>query len=105
MTEPDGAGIAIDCKNSVCRMFGTQAEVVALRETLAWAPEEFAAHFAGSPIKRLKLHRWLRNALVVLGNTGAAADLPAVEALVAHPDPMVAWHAERAAARLRVRIF
>ena len=77
----------------------------ALRETLAWAPERFAEHFAGSPIKRIKLHRWLRNALVVLGNTGAAADLPAVEALVAHPDPMVAWHAERAAARLRVRIF
>ncbi len=75
----------------------------ALRDTLAWTPEEFTAHFAGSPVKRLKLHRWLRNALVVLGNTGDAVELPAVEALRTHADPMVAWHAERAAERIRSR--
>lgn len=75
----------------------------ALRDTLAWTEDTFAAHFAGSPIKRLKLRRWLRNALVVLGNTGSVADLPAVAALLDHADPMVAEHARAAHARLRRR--
>jgi epoxyqueuosine reductase len=75
-----------------------------LRNTLAWTPEQFLGHFAGMPQKRLKLHRWLRNALVVLGNTGAEEDLPAVEALLAHEDPMVAGHAAKAAGRIRKKL-
>ena len=75
----------------------------ALRETLSWTPERFAERFSGSPIKRLKLGRWLRNALVVLGNIGGEDDLPAVESLLAHEDPVVAHHAADAAARIRSR--
>lgn len=75
-----------------------------LRDTLAWTNEQFLEHFAGMPQKRLKLRRWLRNALVVLGNTGVAGDLPAVEALLAHGDAMVAEHAAKAAARIRKRL-
>lgn len=75
----------------------------ALTDTLRWTPERFAEHFAGSPIRRLKLHRWLRNALVVLGNTGTAADLAAVEGLLGQEDPMVARHAGCAAERIRRR--
>jgi epoxyqueuosine reductase len=74
-----------------------------LRETLAWTDEQFVGHFRGTPVKRLGLARWLRNALTVLGNTGTADDLPAVRSLLGHPDPMVAEHAAWAERELRAR--
>ena len=74
-----------------------------LRETLAWTDEQFLAHFKGTPVERLGLARWWRNALTVLGNVGDRADLPAVEAHLGAPDPMVAEHAAWAVARLRAR--
>jgi epoxyqueuosine reductase len=74
-----------------------------LRETLAWTDEEFLAHFRGTPVERLGLARWRRNALTVLGNIGAPADLAAAEALLGSPDPMVAEHAAWAVDRLRSR--
>lgn len=74
-----------------------------LRETLAWTEAQFLEHFRGTPVKRLGLLRWWRNALTVLGNVGEPADLPAVEALLGHADPMVAEHAAWAATRLRAR--
>jgi epoxyqueuosine reductase len=78
-------------------------EVPPLRETLGWDQASFDACFAGTPIKRLGLERWLRNALTVLGNVGTAMDLPAVNRLLAHPDPMVAEHAAWAAPRIKAR--
>jgi epoxyqueuosine reductase len=74
-----------------------------LRATLAWTEEQFLAHFRGTPVERLGLARWRRNALTVLGNVGQRADLPAAEALLAAADPMVAEHAAWAVARLRAR--
>lgn len=74
-----------------------------LRETLAWTEVQFAEHFHGTPVRRLGLLRWWRNALTVLGNVGGPADRPAVEALLGHADPMVAEHAAWAADRLRSR--
>ena len=74
-----------------------------LRETLAWTDEQFVGHFRGTPVKRLGLARWLRNALTVLGNTGTAEDLAAVRSLLGHPDPMVAEHAAWAERELRAR--
>jgi epoxyqueuosine reductase len=74
-----------------------------LRETLAWTDEQFVAHFKGTPVERLGLARWRRNALTVLGNVGTRTDLPAVEAQLASADPMVAEHAVWAAERLRAR--
>jgi epoxyqueuosine reductase len=70
---------------------------------LAWTPEQFRAHFAGSPILRLKLERWQRNLCVVLGNTGGPEDLPALEAAAAGPSPLVAEHAQWAIRRIRAR--
>lgn len=72
-----------------------------LRDTLRWTEEEFLGHFRGTPVRRLGLARWRRNALTVLGNVGGAEDLPAVESLRQDPDPVVAEHAAWAAARLR----
>ncbi|TAF21752.1 MAG: tRNA epoxyqueuosine(34) reductase QueG [Verrucomicrobia bacterium] len=74
-----------------------------LRETLAWTDEQFLEHFKGTPVERLGLARWRRNALTVLGNVGMPGDLPAAETLLGSPDPMVAEHAAWAVARLRAR--
>jgi len=74
-----------------------------LRETLAWTDEQFLAHFKGTPVERLGLARWRRNALTVLGNVGERADLPAAEALLGSADPMVAEHAAWSVTRLRAR--
>ena len=74
-----------------------------LRETLAWTDDQFLAHFKGTPVERLGLARWRRNALTVLGNVGQRADLPAAEALLGSADPMVAEHAAWSVARLRAR--
>ncbi len=74
-----------------------------LRATLAWTDEQFLPHFRGTPVERLGLARWRRNALTVLGNVGQRADLPAAEALLGDPDPMVAEHAAWSVARLRAR--
>ena len=60
-------------------------------------------HFKGTPVERLGLARWRRNALTVLGNVGTSADLPAAEAQLASADPMVAEHAAWTVDRLRVR--
>jgi len=74
-----------------------------LRETLAWTDEQFLEHFKGTPVERLGLARWRRNALTVLGNVGTPGDLPAAETLLGSPDPMVAEHAAWAVDRLRAR--
>ena len=74
-----------------------------LRETLAWTEGDFLNHFKGTPVKRLGLHRWWRNALTVLGNKGDARDLPAATALVNHENAMVAEHAKWACAEIIAR--
>ena len=74
---------------------------VRLRDTFAWTEGDYAACFAGTPIKRLGLRRWLRNACVVLGNTGDAEDLPVLEKVAAGDDELLAEHAAWALARLR----
>ena len=65
-----------------------------LREMLSMDEAAFAGTFAGSPVKRLKRSRWLRNVCVVLGNIGEPADLPALEAAAMDPDPLIREHAE-----------
>ncbi|MDR1191495.1 MAG: tRNA epoxyqueuosine(34) reductase QueG [Verrucomicrobiales bacterium] len=73
------------------------------REMLYWDDAEFRRTFRFTPIFRLKRRRWLRNISVVLGNTGAAADLPALRHAAADADPLVAEHAAWAVAQIKNR--
>jgi epoxyqueuosine reductase len=74
-----------------------------LREMLAMDDAAFAETFAGSPIKRLKRGRWLRNICIVLGNTGGPADLPALQQAASEADPLVSEHAAWAIAEIEAR--
>ena len=74
-----------------------------LRDFLALDDAAFRTLFRGSPIKRIKRARFLRNVCVALGNTGAAEDLPALENAAHDPDPLVAEHAEWAVKRIQSR--
>ena len=65
----------------------------ALRELLLWDEATFIEQMKGSPMRRLKLPRFKRNVCVVLGNIGAAEDLPALTHVASQADIMVAEHA------------
>ena len=73
------------------------------REPLAMYQAEFSAAFKGSPMKRAKRRGLARNAAVVLGNVGTADDVPALEAALAHDEPLVREHAAWALRRLGAR--
>jgi len=60
----------------------------------------FRRVFAGSPIKRIGRDRFLRNVLIAVGNSGAAALAPRAEALLEDPSPLVRAMAVWALARL-----
>ncbi len=78
-------------------------ELPSLREMLAWDEATFAERMQGSPLRRLKLHRFKRNICVVLGNVGTPADLPMLQQIAAEPDAMVAEHALWAVAQINNR--
>ena len=75
-----------------------------LRELLTVDDNSFNNLFAGSPIKRLRRSRFLRNVCIVLGNTGTKADLPALEDAARAPDPLIAEHATWAINEIEQRI-
>ena len=60
----------------------------------------FRALFAGSPIKRLGVARFLRNVLIAIGNSGDLSLVPLVSARLSDPDPLVRGAAEWAVRRL-----
>ena len=62
------------------------------REILMMEPADYAAAFKGSAIKRAKLWMLKRNAAVVLGNVGTAADVAPLVALLADAEPLVRSH-------------
>ena len=64
-----------------------------LTEELDLAPEAFNRKFKLSPVKRAKRRGYLRNVSVALGNLGDPSALPALEAALANPEPMVREHA------------
>ena len=78
-------------------------ELLTLREMLHWDEATFKERMIGSPMRRLKLHRFRRNICVVLGNVGEPEDLPALEKVATGDDAMVAEHAEWAIQRIRAR--
>ena len=78
------------------RDFAPRAELEAppLGQLLALDDAGFRTLFSGSPIKRIGRGRFVRNCLIAAGNSGRSALLPAVRALLADPDPVVAEAAE-----------
>ena len=74
-----------------------------LRDFLSLSDEAFRIMFAKSPIKRIKRPAFLRNVCVVLGNTGNAADLPALELAARDEHPLIAEHAQWAIAEIQAR--
>jgi len=71
------------------------------RDLLTLTAEDFSRIFAKSPIKRIKLPRLIRNACVVLGNTGTSEDLAALTSAAQSEDPLIAEHAQWAIDQIR----
>ena len=84
------------------RAFLPRAELVAprLADLLALDDAGFRQLFAGSPIKRIGRHRMVRNAAIAAGNSGDAALMPALAALIDDADAVVAEAARWALGRL-----
>ncbi len=71
-----------------------------LLDLLALTSEGFDARFAGSPIRRIRRERLVRNACVAAGNWGDAAAGPPLTALLADSSPIVRGHAAWALKRV-----
>ncbi len=71
-----------------------------LSRLLAMDQPTFSRRFRGSPIKRAKRRGMLRNAAVALGNSGTAADIPALSAALTDHEPLVRGHAAWALGRI-----
>jgi epoxyqueuosine reductase len=72
----------------------------ALADLVALDDVGFRALFAGSPVKRIGLARFLRNVLIAIGNSGDPNLVGAVEARLADPAPLVRGAAVWALRRL-----
>lgn len=84
------------------KAFAPRAELTApaLSDLLALDDAGFRQVFAGSPIKRIGRDRMVRNCLIAAGNSGDAALVDPVRALLTDFDPVVRDAAEWALARL-----
>ncbi len=85
--------------------FVAREELVApdLAALLALDDAAFRAKFSGSPIKRVGRNRFVRNCLIAAGNSGTAALVPAVDALLGDDDEVVAEAARWALGQLPSR--
>jgi epoxyqueuosine reductase len=72
-------------------------------ELLGLSEEEFRHRFRGTALLRPRRPGLLRNAALVLGNTGGAAALPALRAALGDPEPLVREAAAWAIARIEER--
>jgi len=79
-------------------------ELPDLHAMLQWDEATFTKLMEGSPMRRLKLHRFRRNICIVLGNIGTAVDLPVLQKVIDGDDKMVAEHAAWAIQRIEARI-
>jgi epoxyqueuosine reductase len=70
------------------------------RDLLAMTQEEFSAAFKGSPMKRAKLRGLKRNAAVLLGNAGIAADIEVLTRALDAAEPLVREHGAWALGRI-----
>ena len=60
-----------------------------LADMLVLDDASFRSRFAGSPVKRIGRERFLRNCLIAAGNSGDAALIPYVQALLHDPSPLL----------------
>jgi epoxyqueuosine reductase len=60
-----------------------------LAELLKLDEAGFRKLFSGSPVKRLGHARFLRNVLIAAGNSGDLSLVPAIEARLADPAPLI----------------
>lgn len=74
-----------------------------LRDFLDLTVDDFRRVFAKSPIKRIKLERFIRNVCVALGNTGTPADLPKLRELATRESRLIAEHAQWAVDEITAR--
>lgn len=74
-----------------------------LRDYLALDDAAFRTLFHGSPIKRIKRGRFLRNVCIALGNVGGVDDLQALCKAAGDPDALVQEHALWAIERIKSR--
>ncbi|MGJ8653235.1 MAG: tRNA epoxyqueuosine(34) reductase QueG [Opitutaceae bacterium] len=72
----------------------TARDLPSLTAMLDWDEDVFKERMQGSPMRRLKWHRFQRNICVVLGNVGVPNDIPALDRLLTGDNTMVAEHAE-----------
>jgi epoxyqueuosine reductase len=71
-----------------------------LKELAAIDEEKFRRQFPHSPVKRAKWRGFIRNVLVVIGNSGMAALLPIVARFLQHPEAFLQKHARWAYEKL-----
>ena len=78
-------------------------DLPSLGDLLLWDETTFLERMQGSPLRRLKLHRFKRNICVVLGNVGTEADVPVLKQIAGGADVMVAEHATWALQQIATR--
>jgi epoxyqueuosine reductase len=72
-----------------------------LLELLGLSEEEFRRRYRGTALWRTRRRGLLRNAAIVLGNSGDARALPALTKALDDPEPLVREAAQWALGRLR----
>ncbi|MEP2532668.1 tRNA epoxyqueuosine(34) reductase QueG [Shimia sp.] len=83
--------------------YAARADLVAPRlgELAVLDDAEFRAFFSGSPVKRIKRDRFVRNVLYAIGNSGDQSLINVAQGLCEDPDATVADAAKWAVKRLR----
>jgi epoxyqueuosine reductase len=95
-----------DICQEVCpwnRRDATEPESINAIELLQLTEEGFRERFHGTAITRTKRRGLLRNAAIVLGNTGDEGALPALRNAANDPEPLIREAAEWAIARIEAR--
>jgi epoxyqueuosine reductase len=93
-----------DICQEVCpwnRHDATRPEAVDAIELLGMSDEDFRRRFRGTAITRTKRRGLLRNAAMVVANSGDARAIPALQQATNDPEPLIREAAEWAIAQIR----
>ena len=83
---------------------GPDTDGPALVDLMGLSPDEFAARFSGSPIKRAKRRGLLRNVAVALGNWGGKEAVPVLARALDDPEALIRGHAAWALGEILSRV-